>query len=183
MAWEGSDVYRDEDGALYGDGRPESVLLAQLEPLVVSMARRMRPRLGWFTSDELAQAGRIGAWRAVRSWQPYRTGVTLERWASVFVRRAMVDEAREQRGRFLDRVHPGELLRTLEAPEGVEATVAAVETLGRVRRLDRRRAFALVAEAAGLSQAEIGEQLGVSASRARWFGLEARRALRRTPPV
>jgi RNA polymerase sigma factor (sigma-70 family) len=183
------DVRRDEDESFEPvESLDEASVVAENFDLVHSIASTVSRRVPNADVDELVGDGLIGLLHAVRSWDPFRSGIPLTPWAVTFVRRAMIDGVRAARGRRW-RVQPASLDREigehgdtavdllLDEVTDVEDIVVARELTDRILALEPRRRFVLVARIRGLTDAETGSYLGISSSRVRELAIEARRKL------
>jgi RNA polymerase sigma factor (sigma-70 family) len=183
------DVRRDEDDSFEPvESLDEAVVAAENVELVHSIAANVSRRVPNADVDDLVGDGFVGLLSAVRSWDPFRSGMSLTPWAVTFVRRAMIDGVRAARGRRW-RVQPTSLDREIgehgdtavdllvDELTDIEDIVAARELTDRILALEPRRRFVLVARSRGLTDAETGSLLGVSASRVRDLALDACRKL------
>ncbi len=179
------DVRRDEDDSFQpGEFLNEAAVVAENFDLVHSIASTVSRRVPNADLDELIGDGLVGLLTAVRSWDPFRSGMSLTPWVVTFVRRAMIDGVRAARGRRW-RVQPASLDREVgengdaavdllvDEVTDIEDIVAARELTDRILALDPRRRFVLVARGRGLTDAETGSVLGISSSRVRELAVDA----------
>jgi RNA polymerase sigma factor (sigma-70 family) len=183
------DVRRDEDDSVGpGESLDEAAVVAENVDLVHSIASSVSRRVPDADVDELVGDGLVGLLSAVRSWDPFRSGMSLTPWAVTFVRRAMIDGLRAARGRRW-RAQPASLDREIGAHgdtavnllvdevTDIEDIVAARELTDRILALEPRRRFVLVARGRGLTDEETGSFLGISSARVRALALDACRKL------
>jgi RNA polymerase sigma factor (sigma-70 family) len=183
------DVRRDEDDSVGpGESLDEAAVVAENFDLVHSIASSVSRRVPDADVDELFGDGLVGLLSAVRSWDPFRFGMSLTPWAVTFVRRAMIDGLRAARGRRW-RAQPASLDREIgdhgdtavnllvDELTDIEDIVAARELTDRILALEPRRRFVLVARGRGLTDEETGSFLGISSSRVRALALDGCRKL------
>jgi RNA polymerase sigma factor (sigma-70 family) len=179
------DARRDEDHSFQpGESLDEAAVVAENFDLVHSIASTVSRRVPNADLDELVGDGLVGLLTAVRSWDPFRSGMSLTPWVVTFVRRAMIDGVRAARGRRW-RVQPASLDREVgengdtavnllvDEVTDIEDIVAARELAERILGLEPRRRFVLVARGRGLTDAETGSVLGISSSRVRKLAVDA----------
>jgi RNA polymerase sigma factor (sigma-70 family) len=183
------DVRRDEDDSFEpGESLDEAAVVAENLHLVRSIASNVSRRVPNADVDDLVGDGLVGLLSAVRSWDPFRSGMSLTPWAVTFVRRAMIDGVRAARGRRW-RVPPASLDREIDEHgdtavnllvdevTNIEDIVVARELTDRILALEPRRRFVLVARGRGLTDAETGSFLGISSSGVRELAIDACRKL------
>ena len=155
--------------------------------LIAPMARILARSLpASIEIDDLVGAGQLGLIQAAETYDPAKHGgAPFSAWARVKIRGAMLDSIR--RRHWTNATAPG----LEEAPEPhAESNVVVSIDQGRakstlLRAIDqlepRLREVVMLHDIQGLKLAEVGERLGVCASRASQLHVEALRILRTSP--
>lgn len=132
--------------------------------------------------DDLVGAGGVAVTQALQSYDPGR-GMSWSSWAYMNIRREMIDEIRrfEFWRRYDEPLLPQHDPQSERSDMEILASRELVEQI--LRPLRPRERYIVWERAQGRSQAEIGEVLGISASRVCQIEREAIRKMKDAPPA